>query len=437
MATALPAPVPPRAPSYHDGAPPPPRGRRAPHSSRTQEPGMMTATQIPPPSGSIAGTSGAAGGSHARLRPGALRSAMQALVLGAALGLAAGCSGEDAAADAEASPTPAAAGAPGGPAATGAPGSPGSPAATPGAPGGQAFDTATLPAVVARIDGRDVTRRELLERAEAMRIQMRQMGAPAPPQTEEFYREMLDQVIGAYLLHAEAERRKLTPTAAQVAEQIQKLRARFPSEELYRQQLAAQGITEKDVEEDLARNLAIQSLVAADLGGPGPTEAEERRFYQENRERMQRPAQVRVRHILIGAGGDATPEQRQAARQEAVALRARILAGEDFAKLAGEASDDPGSRPQGGLLPWFGPGEMVPPFEKAALALEPGAVSDVVESPFGYHVIRLEERRAETPVPFEEARAQIRDLLARRNSRDALRATMDALRRDAMVEGPG
>ena len=77
---------------------------------------------------------------------------------------------------------------------------------------------------------------------------------------------------------------------------------------------------------------------------------------------------------------------------------------------------------------------MVPPFEKAALALEPGAVSEVVESPFGYHVIRLEERRAETAVPFEEARAQIRDLLARRNSRDALRAKVDALRREAKVE---
>ena len=394
----------------------------------------MTATQIPSPSRSIAATSGGTARSQARSWPGAVRSTRHALLLGAALGLAAACSGEGSVADAEATPTPATAGAPGGPAAPGVPGSPGSPSATPGAPGEQVFDTATLPPVVARIDGRDVTRRELLERAEAMRIQMRQMGAPAPPQTEEFYREMLDQVIGAYLLQAEAERRKLTPTAEQVAAQVQKLRARFPSEEVYRQQLAAQGMTEKDVEEDLARNLAIQSLVAADLGGPGPTEAEERAFYQENRERMKRPAQVRVRHILIGAGGDATPEQRQAARQEAAALRARILAGEDFAKLAGEASDDPSSRPQGGLLPWFGPGEMVPPFEKAALALEPGAVSEVVESPFGYHVIRLEERRAETPVPFEEARAQIRELLTRRNSRDALRAKVDALRKDAKVE---
>jgi peptidyl-prolyl cis-trans isomerase C len=245
---------------------------------------------------------------------------------------------------------------------------------------------------------------------------------------------MLDQVIGAHLLYAEAERRKLTPTPEQVAAQVKGVRSRFPSEEVYRQQLASQGMTEEDVEEDIARNLAIQTLVASDVGASGPTAEEERRFYDENAERMKRPAQVRVRHILVGAGGDATPEQRQAARKEAESLRARVAAGEDFAKLAGESSDDPSSRPQGGLLPWFGRGEMVPPFEQAALALEPGQVSEVVESPFGFHVIRLEERRAETVVPFEEARPQIRELLARRHSRDALRAKVDGLRKKAKVE---
>ena len=354
------------------------------------------------------------------------------LVLVAAIVATSGCGREGAGAEA-AGPTPSPV-----PGVTGSGASPAQ--AAPAAPGASpsatavAFDPATLPAVVARVDGRDVPRRELLERAEAMRIQMRQMGGPAPPETEEFYREMLDHVVGAHLLHAEAQRRGLAPKPEQVATQLQALRARFPSEEVYRQQLAAQGMTEEEVREDLVRNLAIQALVAADAGEPGPDEAEERRFYEENRERMKRPAQVRVRHILIGAGGDATPEQREAARKEAESLRGRVVAGEDFAKLAGEASDDPSSRAQGGLLPWFGPGDMVPPFEKAAFALEPGATSEVVESPFGFHVIRLEERRAESAVPLEEARPQIRQLLARRHSRDALRAKVEALRKQAKVE---
>jgi peptidyl-prolyl cis-trans isomerase C len=340
--------------------------------------------------------------------------------------LGTGCADREGETPAEATPTPA----------TAVPGAgAGTPGATP-APGQAqaAFDPSELPPIVARVDGKEVSRRELLERAEAMRVQMEQMGAPEPPQTEEFYREMLDQVIGAHLLYAEAARRELTPTREQVAAELATLRGRFPTEEAYRERLASQGMTEKDITEDLARNLAIQRLLLADVGDTQPTEAEERRFYQQNAERMKRSAQVRVRHILVGAPADAPAQQREAARREAESLLARVRAGEDFAELAGETSDDPGSRGQGGLLPWLGRGETVPPFEQAAFGLEPGQVSEVVESPFGYHVIRLEERRGESTVPFDEARPQIRELLERRESRDQLRAKVDSLRRQAKVE---
>ncbi|HUE77854.1 MAG TPA: peptidylprolyl isomerase [Longimicrobiales bacterium] len=103
---------------------------------------------------------------------------------------------------------------------------------------------------------------------------------------------------------------------------------------------------------------------------------------------------VRARHILVDYPEGATDAQRDSVRALAEDLRRRAEAGEDFATLAQAESDDPGSGQRGGDLGWFGSGEMVGPFEQAAFALQPGEVSDVVETPFGLHVIKVEERES-------------------------------------------
>ncbi len=123
----------------------------------------------------------------------------------------------------------------------------------------------------------------------------------------------------------------------------------------------------------------------------------------------ERPGQeVRARHILLRVAPDALPSQRDSALAFARDLRARAASGEDFAALAREYSQDPGSARDGGDLGFFGPGQMVAPFEQAAFALDVGDVSDVVESPFGYHIIKVEERRMPNFDEIKDAfRAQI------------------------------
>ena len=103
--------------------------------------------------------------------------------------------------------------------------------------------------------------------------------------------------------------------------------------------------------------------------------------------------EVRARHILLSITPSAAQAERDSVRALAEDIRDRARAGEDFATLAEEYSQDPGSAIQGGDLGFFGRGMMVPPFEEAAFALPPGEVSDVVQSGFGFHVILLEERR--------------------------------------------
>jgi parvulin-like peptidyl-prolyl isomerase len=296
-----------------------------------------------------------------------------------------------------------------------------------------AFDPTGMPAVVARVNGKEINRRQVIARAETMRLQMERSGGGQPPRSEEFFREMVDQLIGAHLLYEEAERRALLPAPAEVEAQMTQLVARFPSPEEYRRELAAGGTSEEEVRSDLAKTLAVQRVVA-ELGKVTVSEEQARAFYAENAARMKRPAQVQVRHLLVATPRQATPEQRGAAQREAEELRARLAAGEDFAALAAASSDDPGSRQQGGLLPWFGPGAMVPEFERAAFALGEGETSGVVETPFGFHLLRLEGRRPEEAVPFAEARPQIEDLLRRQTGRDQVRRKVEELRATAKVE---
>lgn len=120
------------------------------------------------------------------------------------------------------------------------------------------------------------------------------------------------------------------------------------------------------------------------------------------------PEQVRVRHILIAAPEDAPEETRAAARTRAEAIRQRLLNGEDFAAVARETSEDPGSRDNGGLYDWSERGRYVPPFEEACFSQEIGAVGELVETTYGYHIIRVEGRR-EGDVPEDEAKRELAD----------------------------
>ncbi len=118
------------------------------------------------------------------------------------------------------------------------------------------------------------------------------------------------------------------------------------------------------------------------------TESELREAY----EREAPDGRLHARHILLGFPDQATQAQRDSVRQEIESIRQRVVGGESFEALARQYSQDPGSASQGGDLGTFGRGDMVRPFEDAAFALQPGEISDVVETPFGLHIIRLESK---------------------------------------------
>jgi peptidyl-prolyl cis-trans isomerase D len=167
----------------------------------------------------------------------------------------------------------------------------------------------------------------------------------------------------------------------------------------------------------------------------GSRELDVRALYDERSDRYDVPERVHARHILLSLSPDADEATVEEARVRAQGLVEQLRGGADFAELAAEHSEDPGSRDKGGDLGFFERGRMVPQFEEAAFALEPGTVSDPVKSDFGFHVIRVEQHDEARVQNYESVREELaRDLLITEASQEANRVLAEELA-EAVREG--
>jgi peptidyl-prolyl cis-trans isomerase D len=155
------------------------------------------------------------------------------------------------------------------------------------------------------------------------------------------------------------------------------------------------------------------------------SDAEVQKYYDEHAAEYEKPEQVHARHILFRFAPGATAEDKAKVRQRAEEVLAKVKAGEDFAALAKQYSED-ASAAQGGDLGSFTRGKMVAPFERAAFSLAPGETSDLVESPFGLHIIKVDSKESAHTQTLEEVRAQIADKLKQEKARDLARVHADA-----------
>lgn len=139
----------------------------------------------------------------------------------------------------------------------------------------------------------------------------------------------------------------------------------------------------------------------------GINEAEAKKIYDARVAQMKPETEFAARHILV------------ASEEKAKELRAKIVAGEDFAKLAGENSTDPVSKKDGGFLGYFGIGQMVPEFENTVVKMQKGELSEPVKTAYGWHVIKLEDRRQKAPPAFDQVKETIMNSLAVRKAQEA------------------
>jgi peptidyl-prolyl cis-trans isomerase D len=153
-----------------------------------------------------------------------------------------------------------------------------------------------------------------------------------------------------------------------------------------------------------------------------------RAAYDQQADRYRQPERAHARHILVKVGKDAPEAEVDAARAKLVAARDRIAQGADFAQVAGEVSEDPGSKDKGGDLGFFQRGQMVPAFEEVAFSIELATLSEPVRTDFGWHIVRVEERQPAQNRAFEEVREELaREALGQDAARARARADADQL----------
>ncbi|MFQ5915129.1 MAG: peptidylprolyl isomerase [Nitrospinota bacterium] len=295
----------------------------------------------------------------------------------------------------------------------------------------ESVDPASFPEVVARVNEEPIHKSDLLDRVKG--LQARTRGA-TDNTSAAFYRRVLDELVGAELLYQASVARNLIPADAEVEAQIEAIQGRFPGAGEFEQSLSTQGLTLTKLRAVINKEMSIQKLIEAEIAGRVTVSEEaKKKFYEENRELMKQPEKLRLSHILVRVAEDAPPEVREEAKKKAGDLRGRVEQGEDFGALARQYSDDPGSKANGGEL-IITRGQTVPPFEQAALALEPEELSDVVETRFGYHIIKLSERIPSGVAPYQEVEGQIGEFLGQRGLQEQVEAEIEVLRSQAQVQ---
>jgi len=269
---------------------------------------------------------------------------------------------------------------------------------------------AQLPDVLARVNGEPVERWEFdnaVKRLEA------RAGGPIPPERrDEILRGVLDQLVAYHLLAQEARARTLRAADQDVDARVAEIRKNFPDEAAFTQAMAAQGLTVEHLRAQTRANLEVQKVIDAEVSAKvSVQDADVSTFYQQNVERFKQGESVHASHILIGVAQGATPAEKSAAKAKAEAALKQVRGGADFAAVARAQSQDPGSAQNGGDLGFFPKGQMTPAFEAAAFKLKTGAVSSVVETPFGFHIIKVLGRRPPRTAPLDEVSGQIKDFL--------------------------
>lgn len=247
--------------------------------------------------------------------------------------------------------------------------------------------------------------------------------------------EAMDLMIEQALVGQAAEAAGVEAPDEEIDRSIAELRSIFDSENGYQIKLKDEGFNDETFREHMARMYKAKLyLDEIRMGASEVSDADLERYYRENENRLTLPEQVRVRHILLTWKPMGTKDDRGVIRQQMPPILARAREGEDFAALAREFSDDYATKQLGGDTGFFKRGDMAPAFEAVAFSLQPGEISEPVETPFGVHIIRLEERRKEELLALDDVRDQLREHVRNEQAEAAVTAEIDKLKANAEIE---
>jgi len=246
--------------------------------------------------------------------------------------------------------------------------------------------------------------------------------------------KVIESLINRELLYQQSKTKGITSDATDIDNSIEQIKQRMEAGQTFENLLTEMGITLEMMRIQVGQANAIQKLLETEVYAQAMvSEKESRIFFENNPQYFKKPEEVKASHILIMVAPDANDEQKLIARNKTEDLQKKIAAGEDFANLAKQYSEGP-SNVKGGDLGYFDRKKMVKPFADAAFDLKPGQVSGIVETRFGFHLIKVMDKKAKSVYAFEDIKTRLGQLLQQQKIQDETIRYLGELRKTAEVK---
>jgi len=289
--------------------------------------------------------------------------------------------------------------------------------------------------VVVSVNGKDIIQGEVEK--ELQNILMQYQGRVPPQQMvqlqSQFKKQAVESLINKQLLFEETDKQNIEASVEEIDAEVKKVAAQFETPEKFKERLEQMGMSEEKLREDIKQNYRIEKLIKSKLPEITVTDEDISLFYKENPENFSVPEQIQASHILLSLEPDASDEVKKEKRSELQAVLEKIKKGDDFAELARKHSDCP-SKEKGGELGSFPRGAMVKAFEDVAFNLKKDEVSDVVETQFGFHIIKLTGRTEASMTPIEQVKDKISTYLETQKQSKEVAAYLETLRSAAKID---
>jgi len=246
--------------------------------------------------------------------------------------------------------------------------------------------------------------------------------------------EVLERLIDRELLYQESRKNGINIDEAEINEQLSTLKKSFPNEDEFKKALQKMDFSEPYLKTQIKRDLTIKKFIDKKFFEKVVvSEDETKGYYDSHPNAFKQTEQVKASHILIKVDPQADESKKAEAHRKIEEIQKKIQKGEDFSTLAKEFSQCPSSA-QGGDLGYFERGQMVKPFDEAAFALAPGEISGIVETKFGYHIIKTTDKKEEGSISYKDVKEKLQQYLKQNKVKEQVNSYIDELKKKAKVE---
>ena len=290
--------------------------------------------------------------------------------------------------------------------------------------------------VVAKVNGKPIYEEQLKPGVENGIRKFRKYGMrkESSDLVKRLQMKALDKVIDQELIYQESRKLTIENLDEKIEQRLQVKKKKYGSQKRFEKYLKVRHLTIEGLRESLRTSVYIREyLKKQGITEPEIAEDHIRKFYEGNPDNYAREETVKVSHILIKVDGNANPEEKEKARKKTDQIRKEIIEGQDFAQMAMKHSDC-NSASGGGSLRHIKRGYMPEEFDKVAFAMEEDGVSAVVETKFGYHIIKVADKKPGGIAPYEEVKDFIKTFLQQEESKKKLHAHMTELKKKAKID---